>query len=341
MRFSVRVPVLSTQRTVAEPSASMAAMRRVRTRRCEMRQAPSARKIVRMTGNSSGISAIASARPASRPSQPVPARDAVEDDDHEAHRREAGGREQAHPAARLASGAASRRSRPSAGPCRSCPSSVPAPVAVTRGDALPSDDERPRADERQVVAAGPARLLGVRPDALAHGHRLARQQRLVHREAHRPEERRASAGTRSPFGEDDEVAAHDLAARDPLLLASAHDEGAGAGQVPQRVQRPLRLPALVERDADHHEDRRERGRAPPRGRPGAGTPRRSPRAEGSSAPSGPRPRGRTGPAPRADGSSFGPSEARRAAASSSVRPGKRRTSSSVSTIRLHPSYRPW
>ena len=65
MRFSVNVPVLSVQSTVAEPSVSMAAARRVRTRAREMRQAPIAMNTVSTTGNSSGSIDMPSAMPAS------------------------------------------------------------------------------------------------------------------------------------------------------------------------------------------------------------------------------------------------------------------------------------
>ena len=68
IRFWVSVPVLSTHKTVAAPSVSMAGMRRVSTRLRESRHAPRARKIVRITGNSSGRTAMAIAIPASSPS---------------------------------------------------------------------------------------------------------------------------------------------------------------------------------------------------------------------------------------------------------------------------------
>ncbi len=72
MLFIVRVPVLSTQMTVAEPRVSMTGERRVSTLRLDMRHAPSARNTVRTMGNSSGSSAIAAAMPASRPSSHNP-----------------------------------------------------------------------------------------------------------------------------------------------------------------------------------------------------------------------------------------------------------------------------
>jgi hypothetical protein len=65
MRFCVSVPVLSVASTVMAPSASTADMRRVSTLCCEMRQAPSARNTVRITGISSGRMAMASAMPES------------------------------------------------------------------------------------------------------------------------------------------------------------------------------------------------------------------------------------------------------------------------------------
>ena len=65
--FCVRVPVLSTQSTVAAPNISTAGIRRVSTRLRDNRHAPSARKIVSTTGNSSGRMAIAIAMPARNP----------------------------------------------------------------------------------------------------------------------------------------------------------------------------------------------------------------------------------------------------------------------------------
>src|SRR5574344_1527616 len=67
MRLKVRVPVLSVHKTVAAPKVSIAATRLVKTLRLEMRQAPSARKTVKTTGNSSGKIAIASVSPDRKP----------------------------------------------------------------------------------------------------------------------------------------------------------------------------------------------------------------------------------------------------------------------------------
>ncbi len=63
----VKVPVLSTQSTVAEPMACMACECLVKTFLREIRQAPRARKMVSTTGISSGRMAIASVMPARNP----------------------------------------------------------------------------------------------------------------------------------------------------------------------------------------------------------------------------------------------------------------------------------
>ena len=63
----VSVPVLSTHRTVVAPSSSTAGMLRVSTFCLDRRHAPSPRKMVSTTGNSSGRMAIASVSPASKP----------------------------------------------------------------------------------------------------------------------------------------------------------------------------------------------------------------------------------------------------------------------------------
>ena len=72
MRFWVSVPVLSVHSTVAAPSVSIAATRRVSTRAREMRQAPITMKTVRTSGNSSGSIDMPSAMPLSAASSQSP-----------------------------------------------------------------------------------------------------------------------------------------------------------------------------------------------------------------------------------------------------------------------------
>ena len=72
IRFWVRVPVLSTHSTVAEPRVSIAGTWRVSTFFREILHAPSARNMVRTTGNSSGRIAIARVIPARSPSIQLP-----------------------------------------------------------------------------------------------------------------------------------------------------------------------------------------------------------------------------------------------------------------------------
>ena len=70
--FLVSVPVLSVHSTVAAPSVSIAAARRVSTRACEIRHAPIARNTVSTTGNSSGSIDMPMVMPASTASSQPP-----------------------------------------------------------------------------------------------------------------------------------------------------------------------------------------------------------------------------------------------------------------------------
>ncbi len=72
MRLKVSVPVLSVHRTVAAPSVSMVAGRRVRTRRRDRRHAPITVKTTSTSGSSSGSIAMLSAMPASSASSHRP-----------------------------------------------------------------------------------------------------------------------------------------------------------------------------------------------------------------------------------------------------------------------------
>ena len=60
-----------------------------------------------------------------------------------------------------------------------------------------------------------------------------------------------------PFVQDDDIAANDLASRNAFLLPVPDDKGARARQIAQRIERPLGLALLVQRDAHDHEDEPE------------------------------------------------------------------------------------
>ncbi len=206
--FIVSVPVLSTQRTVAAPSVSMAGTRRVSTWRCESRQAPSARKIVRTTGNSSGSVAMASVIPASTPCSQSPR---VRPYTTTTMTQRVAPRAARRRTSRLVSSSiavSSVSSDRSAFPI--LPSSVPLPVARTRATPWPwttSDPEKTNGRSSPPGLAGPAsggdREAGSAPGG---GVRIARLRtgtdspvssdsstvRLV------VSTRTASAGTRSP-----------------------------------------------------------------------------------------------------------------------------------------------
>ena len=161
MRFSVSVPVLSEQSTVAAPSASTAGRRRVSTRLCERRQAPRAMKIVSTTGNSSGSTAMASAMPARSALQPARRASGRRRTTSAAQRRTPSHGDGLHdaPDLLLERRRARSRGRASATPMR--PISVREPVARTSASAVAPHDQRAGIDERLVVAAR-ARLGGRR-----------------------------------------------------------------------------------------------------------------------------------------------------------------------------------
>ena len=180
-------------------------------------------------------------------------------------------------------------------PCRSCRARCARRSATTSRDPLPLHHERARVDERQVVAA--RAHLAARPrrgrrasapatdSPVSSDSSTARLDRLEHDGVGRD----AVA-----LGEHDEVAAHDLAARDAPPPAVADDERARARQVAQRLERPLGLPLLEERDAHDDEDEGQQQQRPRPGRRGRGRGRRPPPAAGTSARAPPRARSRAG-----------------------------------------------
>ncbi len=74
MRFSVMVPVLSVQITVAAPKVSTVVARFAMTPCRANRHAPNARKVVKATGISSGRMDMAKVRPESRLAEKEPVR---------------------------------------------------------------------------------------------------------------------------------------------------------------------------------------------------------------------------------------------------------------------------
>jgi hypothetical protein len=72
--FSVKVPVLSTHRTVIAPSVSIARFLRASTPKREIRRAPNVKNTLKTTGSSSGRSEIASVMPDSAAASHAPSR---------------------------------------------------------------------------------------------------------------------------------------------------------------------------------------------------------------------------------------------------------------------------
>ena len=116
-----------------------------------------------------------------------------------------------------------------------------------------SHHQRTGEDLRQVVASRPLRSGpgAIVPGDLAHGHGFAGQGRFVGLQILALQEHGVG---RHPvaFGKDDEVAPHDVAAGDPLALAVANDERAGAREIAQRFQHALGARLLHHGDHDRH-----------------------------------------------------------------------------------------
>ena len=112
-------------------------------------------------------------------------------------------------------------------------------------------------DPRGRVPARPAHAraaVGV-GGGLADRDGLAGERRLVDREVHAVQQRGVG---RHPvaLGEQDDVAAHDVAPGDAYLPAVADDERTRRGEIAERGERVLGLVLLVDRDRDHHDDER-------------------------------------------------------------------------------------
>lgn len=84
---------------------------------------------------------------------------------------------------------------------------------------------------------------------LADRHRLAREKRFVETEALGFDDP-AIGGDAVALGEDDQVAANHLASRNSPAYPVAHDDGARAGQIAQRFERPFASRLLENGDSD-------------------------------------------------------------------------------------------
>ena len=85
----------------------------------------------------------------------------------------------------------------------------------------------------------------------AHGYGFARQRGLIGLQILRLQQDGVGRYPVS-FGNNDEVATHDVPAGDSLALAVANHQGARAGEVAQRIQNPLSARLLHHGDHDRH-----------------------------------------------------------------------------------------
>ena len=105
----------------------------------------------------------------------------------------------------------------------------------------------------QIVAAWPFEALRVRRRGLPDRDRFSGKERFVHAQIDGAPEDGVGRHAIS-FGEDEDVTAGDLAAGYAAADASPDDKSAGAGQVAQGVQSPLRAALLDNRDRHDDED---------------------------------------------------------------------------------------
>ena len=125
------------------------------------------------------------------------------------------------------------------------------------------DHERAGEHPRSPIAARPAHRSGSRlglHGCLLHGHGLAGECGLVHREVHGIQQH-GVRGHPVALGEQGMVPADHVAAGDPHLYPVTYDERAGRGEVAQRRQRILGLVLLVNGDRDDDHDKGHQHRA--------------------------------------------------------------------------------
>ncbi len=130
------------------------------------------------------------------------------------------------------------------------------------GEALPLHDQGAREHAAGAVIARWRHGPGRRPvgGLLVHRQGLAGEQGLIGLQVVGLDQH-AVSGHAVPFQQHHEVARHQLLGIDALSLAIADDQGPGAGQVLEGVQRPLGAPLLHQGDAHHGHDRDHQGQA--------------------------------------------------------------------------------
>ncbi len=255
MRLRVSVPVLSVHSTVAAPSVSMAAARRVSTRDCDSRQAPITVNTVSTSGNSSGSSDMPSAMPPNSASSQSP-RSKPYSSTADTLSTNPSTREYQHDAARLALQPRLLARQPREGAADGADGAAHA-GGENHQPARAAHHQRAREHLRRAVAAGCIERGGyLARGPLAHRQRFTGQQRFVQlhviaRDQH------AVGGHTIAFADDDDVAPHHLAPGNARLLAVADHQRARTGEIAQRRERALAAALLDERDRDGKRRERE------------------------------------------------------------------------------------
>ena len=130
----------------------------------------------------------------------------------------------------------------------------PGPGSPDLCKSLALHNERPGEDRGLVVATGPVSGHPLAPGYFPDRDRFPGQEGFIHHDVIGKQENAVSRHTVA-FRKDEHVAADDLAAGDPFLFAVPDNERPRAGEVPQRLQRPLGLLLLVDRYADDEDDK--------------------------------------------------------------------------------------
>ena len=132
---------------------------------------------------------------------------------------------------------------------------IPARVHHLR-DALTRRHQSPGEYGWQIVAAWPFELFRICRRRLAHRNRFSGKERFVHAQIDgAPED--SVGGHAISLGDDQDVTAGDLTPGHTATDASPDDQSARTGQVPQRIQRPLRAALLDNRDRHDDENKPE------------------------------------------------------------------------------------
>ncbi|OPY14700.1 MAG: hypothetical protein A4E74_02329 [Syntrophus sp. PtaB.Bin075] len=187
-----------------------------------------------------------------KPMQPVPSRQAIDDNDQGAKGESQDGKI-ANQSSRLPLQKGFFRLNVLKGSADLSDFSVNADRLYLR-DALTLHRQGSRIDKGQIIAAGPLHSVGAGSRRLPHRNGFSGKQGFVHQKAEAGEQH-GIGWNAVPLFHDQDVSPNHLPSRNPPFGAIPDHQGAGAGKITQRLQGPLRLALLIQRDS--HDDEHE------------------------------------------------------------------------------------